>query len=116
MRISDWSSDVCSSDLADAPLGTAHAGAARRVHRATACALERQPRKARAHVQARATLAGHDPGTARASAPRHEALEAHGPRTAGTGTRAVPQDARHVEGRPQRTAQAVARDDAGAAP
>src|SRR3546814_19033566 len=26
------------------------------------------------------------------------------------------QDARHVEGRPQRTAQAVARDDAGAAP
>src|SRR3546814_2694718 len=33
-----------------------------------------------------------------------------------TGTRAVPQDARHVEGRPQRTAQAVARDDAGAAP
>src|SRR3546814_12240387 len=100
MRISDWSSDVCSSDLADARLGTAHAGAARRGHRATACALERQPRKARAHVQARATLAGHDPGTARASAPRHEAPEAHGPRTAGTGTRAVPQDARSVEGRP----------------
>src|SRR3546814_1798341 len=76
--------------------------------------LERQPRKARAHVQARATLAGHDPGTARARAPRHEALEAHGPRTAGTGARAVPQDARHDEGGPQRTAQAVARDAAGA--
>src|SRR5690606_17740079 len=48
--------------------------------------------------------------------PRHEALEAHGPRTADAGARAVPQDARDVEGRSQRTAQAVARDDAGAAP
>src|SRR3546814_14577406 len=93
---------------ADARLGTAHAGAARRGHRATACALERQPRKARAHVQARATLAGHEPGTARASAQRHEALEAHGPRTAGTGTRAAPQAARHIEGSTKTTAQTYA--------
>src|SRR5690606_24363702 len=100
----------------DACLGSTHAGPARCAHRTAARTLERQPRSTRAHVRTRPSLAGHDPGTARTRPPRHEALEAHGPRTASAGARAVPEDARHVEGRARGTAQAVARDDAGTAP
>src|SRR5690606_12825351 len=97
-------------------MGAAQRRAARIAGRAAARTLERQPRRAGAHVPPRRALARDDAGTAPARAPRHAPLGTHEPGAPRGNEGAVPGHAIDDAGAAQGTAQALARNDPGAAP
>src|SRR5690606_1033340 len=77
---------------------------------------ERQPGRACAHVPQRRALARNDAGTAQACAPRDAPLATHEPGAPRGNESVVPGHAGDDAGTAQGPAQALARDDPGAAP